>query len=504
MLNRTTTQDENPEEGSNTDIGRMARDLNVLFKIAETINSFRDLDSLQVHLLQFIGEVIPADSGAILIIPRIDEEPSSVVTWQRDGVSQPQLNVRREVLIRSLAERSAAVADFSSASGETESVLCVPLVALQNVLGAIYLVASSGKRFPEDNVHLLTSVGGIAAVALENVLTLESLRAENCRLREELTPAGYSIVGESKPIRHLTQLVEKVAQSDCTVLIHGESGTGKELVAVAIHRHSTRSEKPFVAINCAAIPETLLESELFGYEKGAFTGAVTNKKGKLEVARDGTVFLDEIGELAPALQAKLLRALQTKAFERLGATQPIRFDARVIAATNKRLELAVKKGELRADLFYRLNVVSIPVPPLRDRREDIPLLASYFATKYAQKCTNRVVKGISPEARSMLMAYSWPGNVRELENAIQHAVVMGSTEMLLPEDLPAALLEWHGSERSRGKYQDSINRLKRNLLTEALEEANGSYPEAARLLGIHPNYLHRLARSFELDMDGRT
>ncbi len=304
MLNKTATENEIPEEGSNTDVGRMARDLNVLFKIAETINSFRDLESLQVHLLQFIGEVIPADSGAILIIPRIDEEPSSVATWQRDGVSPLQLNVRREVLIRSLSERSAVVADFSSASGKSESVLCVPLVALQNVLGAIYLVASSGKRFPEDNVHLLRSVGGIAAVALENVLTLESLRAENCRLREELTPAGNSIVGESKSIRHLTQLVEKVAQSDCTVLIHGESGTGKELVAVAIHRHSERCEKPFVAINCAAIPETLLESELFGYEKGAFTGAVANKKGKLEVAKDGTVFLDEIGELAPTLQAK--------------------------------------------------------------------------------------------------------------------------------------------------------------------------------------------------------
>jgi Nif-specific regulatory protein len=478
----------------------MARDLNVLFKIAETINSFRDLDSLQVHLLQFIGEVIPADAGAIVIIPRIDEEPTSVVPWQRDGVSRPQVHLRREVLIRSLSERSAVVADFPSASGENESVLCVPLAALQNVLGAIYLVTSSAKRFPEDNVHLLTSVAGIAAVALENVLALESLRAENCRLREELAPTGYSIVGESKPIRQLTQLVEKVAQSDCTVLIHGESGTGKELVAVAIHRHSTRCEKPFVAINCAAIPETLLESELFGYEKGAFTGAVANKKGKLEVAKDGTVFLDEIGELAPTLQAKLLRALQNKTFERLGATQPIRFDARVIAATNKRLELAVKKGELRADLFYRLNVVSLAVPPLRERRDDIPLLASYFATKYAQKCTNRVVTGISPEARSVLLAYGWPGNVRELENAIQHAVVMGSTEMILPEDLPTALLEWHGSERSRGKYQDSLNRLKHNLLTEALAEAKGKYPEAARLLGIHPNYLHRLVRSFELDL----
>ena len=487
--------------GLNTDIGRMARDLNVLFKIAQTINSFRDLHSLQLHLLQFIAEVIPADWGAILMIPHIDDDPSSVVTWRRDGAPQAQPTLRQEIVIQAVSERRPLTADFPSVPGNGETVLCVPLVALQNVLGAIYLVAPDAMRFPEDNVNLVASVAGIAAVALENVLTLESLRTENRRLREELTPTGYSIVGDSKSIRHLIQLVEKVAQSDCTVLIHGESGTGKELVAVAIHRRSARCDKPFVAINCAAIPEALLESELFGYEKGAFTGAVAGKKGKLEVAKDGTVFLDEIGELAPALQAKLLRALQSKTFERLGATQPIRFDARVIAATNKRLELAVKKGELRADLFYRLNVVSLAVPPLRERREDVPLLASYFATKYAQNCTNRLLTGISPEARSILIAYNWPGNVRELENAIQHAVVMGSTEQILPEDLPAALLEWRGSERSRGKYHDSINHLKRNLLIEAMAEANGNYPEAARILGIHPNYLHRLARSFELDAD---
>jgi len=333
---------------------------------------------------------------------------------------------------------------------------------------------------------------------MENIFTLKSLCAENSRLREESTTPSNPIVGESRSVQHVIQLIHKVAQCDSTVLVHGESGTGKELVAVAIHRKSARCKKPFVAINCAAIPETLLESELFGYEKGAFTGAVASKRGKLEVAQDGTVFLDEIGELALTMQAKLLRALQMWEFERLGGTQPIKFRARVIAATNKNLELAVQKGELRRDLFYRLNVVSIAVPPLRERREDIALLASHFVAKYAHRCTTRLVTGISAEALGLMIAYNWPGNVRELENAIEHAVVIGSADLILPEDLPPALSEWQGSERRRGRYHDSINRLKRSLLVEAIEEANGSYPKAARLLGIHPNYLHRLARIFDL------
>ena len=490
---------EPPMKRLGTDVGRMARDLNALFKIAKTINSLRSLESFGSQLLQLIGEVIPADSGSILIIPHIDEEPSSIITWRREADKRSQPSIRREVVLRALWERSAVLADFSPASCGTERVLCVPLIALQNALGVIYLVnANPEEGFPEDNIHLLNSVAGIAAVTLENILIVESLRDENRRLREELTPE-YSIIGESKSIRHVRKLIQKVASGDSTVLVHGESGTGKELVAVAIHQNSARSEGPFVAINCAAIPEALLESELFGYEKGAFTSAVSSKRGKLEVAKAGTVFLDEIGELAPTMQAKLLRVLQTREFERLGGTQAIKFRARVIAATNKNLETAVKNGELRRDLFYRLNVVSIAVPPLRGHREDIPLLAIYFATKYAQRCTSRRFKGISPEARSMLMDYSWPGNVRELENAIEHAIVMGSTDVILPEDLPEALLECHSSPRSRAKYYDSINQLKRKLILDAIEEADSNYPEAAKFLGIHPNYLHRLVRNFDVE-----
>ncbi len=500
MLGILDVPDEAPTARFGTDVGRMARDLNVLFKIAKTINSIRSLESFQSELLQLIGEVIPADSGAILIIRQVDEEPNSVVRWQRKAVEPSQPRINRDFVLRALWERAAVVSDLSSSSGTTERVLCVPLIALQNVLGVIYLATSNVFRgFPEDNVHMLNSIAGVAAVALENILMLESLRDENRRLREELAPE-YLLVGESKPFRHLTGLIEKVAQGDSTVLVHGESGTGKELVAIAIHRNSARADGPFVAINCAAIPESLLESELFGYEKGAFTGAVGNKRGRFEIANGGTLFLDEIGELAPAMQAKLLRVLQTRQFERLGGTQSIKLGARIIAATNKDLATAMKKSEFRRDLFYRLNVVSIAVPPLLEHREDIPLLAIHFATKYIQKCTGRRFKGISPEARSMLMHYTWPGNVRELENAIEHAIVMGTSDVILPEDLPEALLEWH-SVRGEAKYYDSINQLKRKLILDALEEAEGRYPEAAKLLGIHPNYLHRLVRNFDVASD---
>jgi Nif-specific regulatory protein len=278
------------------------------------------------------------------------------------------------------------------------------------------------------------------------------------------------------------------------VLIRGESGTGKELVARAIHQRSPRAERPFLAINCAAIPEALLESELFGHERGAFTGAANTRKGKLEVVEDGTLFLDEIGEMAPLLQAKLLRVLQEKEFERLGGTRPLHFRARVVAATNRDLEAAIKAGEFRQDLYYRLNVVSVTVPPLRERREDIPLLALFFANKYAARC-KRPFTGVSAEARKLLLNYSWPGNIRELENAIEHAMVLGVTENLLPEDLPSAVLEGQAEPLEGSSYHAVVNRAKRELIVDALDKTQNRYPEAARMLGIHPKYLHRLARN---------
>jgi Nif-specific regulatory protein len=393
--------------------------------------------------------------------------------------------------------KRCAVFTVASASPlPDQHVLCVPLIAVENILGVIYLTApASSPPFGEDHVYFLTSVSRIAAVTLENLLKLDSLRAENQRLRAEV--GTDTLIGESRPMLKVTEFIGRVAKGDSTVLIRGESGTGKELVARAIHANSLRPGKPFVAINCAAIPETLLESELFGHEKGAFTGAATTKKGKFEAAEDGTLLLDEIGEMAPLLQAKLLRVLQQHEFERLGGTRLLPFNARVIAATNKNLEQSIKAGEFRQDLYYRLNVVSVALPPLREHREDIPLLAMHFANQFAAKC-KRGFKGISPEARSLLMHYSWPGNVRELENAIEHAIVLGLTDEILPEDLPEALLEEQSSEVTAALYHNTLNLTKKQLVVTAMDNAKGNHIEAARLLGIHPKYLHRLIKNLDL------
>src|SRR5271169_5072845 len=462
-----------------SDVGRMARDLNALVKISHTINSIRDPEALQQKLLECVFEVVPADFGAILVLDQPDEEPTSICTFERDGRESPPVSIRRELVQRALWERSVVVTDEPAGAKPAENVLCVPLVGVQRTIGVIYLTSCCGpeRNFDDGHVNFLNSAAGIAAVTLENVLALESLKAENRRLRAELEPSD-SIVGDGKALRLLAGMISRVAQGESTVLIRGESGTGKELVARAIHSNSARADKPFVAINCAAIPDTLLESELFGHEKGSFTGAVATKKGKLEVAEDGTVLLDEIGELAPTMQAKLLRVLQQREFERVGGTRPIKLHARVLAATNKDLEGAIKSGEFRQDLFYRLNVVSVPVPPLRQHREDIPLLAIYFATKYAQKC-NRPFKGITPEARALLMNYDWPGNVREMENAIEHAIVLGASDEIRPEDLPEALLERPTSKSEGAKYHSAISDLKKRLIRDAVAEAKGSYTDAA-------------------------
>jgi transcriptional regulator with PAS, ATPase and Fis domain len=298
--------------------------------------------------------------------------------------------------------------------------------------------------------------------------------------------------------------VSKVATADSTVLIRGESGTGKELVARAIHRTSKRANRPFVAINCAALTESLLESELFGHERGAFTGAIAQKKGKIEIADTGTLFLDEIGELALTLQAKLLRVLQEREFERVGGTHPIKVNIRLIAATNRNVEEAMKEGSFRKDLYFRLNVVSVTMPALRERREDVPLLATYFVQKYSRQA-NRPVSGISPEAHILLKHYDWPGNVRELENALERAVVLGSSDHIRPEDLPEALVERNEpSEEGILRYHDAVNSVKRQLIIKAVEQAGGNFTEAAKLLDLHPNYLHRLVRNMDLRKDLRS
>ena len=385
---------------------RIARDLGALLKISTTINSIGGLDPLHHRLLELIFEVIPADRGAILTTEEEGQDYSSFCCRDKVGAPDQPVRVSRTIIDRVREEETALLSnritqsevfeDASSLAGSgAESVLCVPLTAQEKFLGFIYLETSNPVApFDEDHLHLLTAVAGIAAVASQNARHMEWLKSENRRLQEDID-IEHNMIGESTPMRSVYQFIAKAAPTNSSVLIYGENGTGKELVAHALHRNSPRSQNSFVAINCATLTETLLESELFGHERGAFTGAVTQKKGKLEMANQGTVFLDEIGELAPTLQAKLLRVLQEREFERLGGTRPIKIDIRLIAATNKNLEEAIEDGTFRRDLYYRLNVVSLKVPPLRERREDIPSLAQYFTARFSKTC-NRPVAGNIP------------------------------------------------------------------------------------------------------------
>jgi len=316
------------------------------------------------------------------------------------------------------------------------------------------------------------------------------------RCRREVVNCS-EILGESVKLRELLELIERVAPTSSTVLIQGESGTGKELVARALHRHSPRADRPLVAINCAAITETLLESELFGHEKGAFTGAIARKKGKLEMAEGGTLFLDEISELVPGMQAKLLRALQEREFDPVGGTRSVKMNVRVIAATNRNLAEEVQAGRFRSDLFYRLNVVCLTTPSLRDRREDIPLLAQNFIAKVSEKY--RVPqKTLSADALTLLIQYDWPGNVRELENAIERSVVLGTSNEIGGEDLPAAVREPARGETIDAGFQGAVKENKKQLVLQAMEKANGYYVDAAKILGLHPNSLLRLIRTLGL------
>jgi Nif-specific regulatory protein len=369
---------------------------------------------------------------------------------------------------------------------------------LERTLGVIYLDTKEPDTvFDKDHLQLVSAISAITAVAMENARHFEWLVSENQRLIADFN-IEHNLIGESAPVREVLQFIAKVAPTDSSVLLSGESGTGKELAARAIHKNSKRAEKAFMGVNCAALAESLLESELFGHEKGSFTGALVQKKGRLEIADGGTVFLDEIGELSPALQVKLLRVLQEREFERVGGTRSIKVDIRLITATNKNLEEAVSQGTFRQDLYYRLNVVSLEMPPLRDRPDDIPLLANYFAAKYSEKCNRRVV-GISSEAQARLRNYDWPGNVRELENAIERAVVLGTTEQILLEDLPESVLESEPATMEPAtKYHDAVAQTKKQVILSAMQQMKGNYTEAAKLLGVHPNYLHRLIRNLNL------
>jgi transcriptional regulator with GAF, ATPase, and Fis domain len=467
---------------------RAVHDLRTLLRISTMLHSFRGLhdaqgapaaEVLRSHLSSLLLELIPAERAGVFV------SGSTTNGWAPS----------EEVYQRICRERVAVWVDDADGAGLAQ--LGAPLTVRDEVAAVIYIESSDPKRrFDEGHLQLITAVAGMAAGAWENATILGWLQQENERLQTELK-LEHDMLGASAKMRDLQRQIGKVAPSNSNVLILGESGTGKELVARALHRNSLRAGGPFVAINCAALADTLLESELFGHEKGAFTGAIAQKKGKLEMAEGGTVLLDEIGELSPILQAKLLRVLQEREMERVGGTKTIKLDIRLLAATNRDLEEAVKQGVFRQDLYYRLNVVVLKAPALRDRPEDTLPLAEHFAKKYAREC-GRKITGLAPAARAYLRGYSWPGNVRELENAIERAVVLGSADTILAEDLPEHIRESHPAEVSASLYEGAIEDAKRKVVVKAFEQANYDHEIAAKILGLHPNYLHKLIRTMDL------
>ncbi len=325
-------------------------------------------------------------------------------------------------------------------------------------------------------------------ILVAKTLRIHQLEEENIYLKERLNDRFdfSSIIGQSPANDKLFETMALVAPSEATVLIVGESGTGKELIANAIHQNSPRAQRPFIKVNCAALPETLLESELFGHEKGAFTGAAARKLGRFQLAHKSSILLDEIGEMSPTTQAKILRVLQEREFEPLGSTQTFKVDTRVMAATNKNLEEEIKKGQFREDLYYRINVVTVRVPPLRERHEDIPLLADFFLKRFAEK-NKRMLKGFTPRAVDLLMRYDWPGNVRELENVVERAVIMARGEMITPMEFPENLkkldleLKEPSLTLSAGR---SLKEVEKEMILRTLAETGGNRTHAANILGI--------------------
>jgi transcriptional regulator with GAF, ATPase, and Fis domain len=486
---------------------RTSRDLHALLRIANALQALRATGPLASRLLELVLETVPAERTALLLFDRTGEMETAYTLDRRGG--RDPFPISQTLVQRIKDGRTAILSNdvFHGAGWSTvesiqaariRSLIAVPLATPEGSLGLLYLdTRQEGVRFDESHLELLTAAGGIAAAALATIRHIEWLQEENRRIEGGLP---HEMVGESARMREVYRFLARVAPTDSTVLLLGESGTGKELAARALHHGSLRSGKPFVAINCAALSESLLESELFGYEKGAFTGALARKIGKLEVAHTGTVFLDEVGELPPPLQAKLLRALQEREIDRVGGTRPIRVDLRVVAATNRDLEKAMREGTFREDLYYRLNVISLTLPPLRERREDILLLAGHFAAASGHKVGRRIA-GFSPEARACLLRYEWPGNIRELANAVERAVVLGEGELIRPEDLPETVLEAApaaGGPVTVTPYHETLNRTKQRLIVDAVDQAGGNVTRAAEALGLHPNYLHRLISNLGL------
>jgi Nif-specific regulatory protein len=383
----------------------------------------------------------------------------------------------------------------------TQRILAVPMCIRDECVGVIEIINKrSGRDFDEEDRLWMEVFANQAALAIQNARNFEQVRNEITSLQDQIaTDRGYhTFIGSSRAIREKLSLVSRIAQTDSSVLILGESGVGKELFAEQIHLQSKRADKPLVRVNCAALPEPLLESELFGHVRGAYTDASNNRRGRFELADGGTIFLDEIGELPLSIQAKMLRVIQHRTFEKLGSSDPTTVDVRIIAATNRDIELAVEQGTFRNDLYYRLNVLPLHIPPLRQRQEDIPVLAQFFLQKVRRE-TKKAVRGFSDDGMEALLSYTWPGNVRELENAIERAVVVCSGEMITASDLSLqgsdTTSDANYAERS---LKDAVTLFKKHFIEGALRTRGWNQTETAKVLGIQRTYLSRLIKELDI------
>lgn len=477
--------------------------LQTLYQISKIITDSADLAGSLPLILGVMRQQLKMRRGMLTLYDRASEtifvhdsfglsdvEKARGAVLPGEGIIDKVVETGKTLIARS-RRGAKTVFDTERKSRAETAFICVPIVHAQKVLGAIAAERTYlNERLRTQDVEILTMIASMIAPAAELYLmeNLEKvqLERENRRLRNTLRQRFRpdNMIGASKSLQDVFDLVEKVAGTKATVLILGESGVGKELVANAIHFNSAAAEGPFIKSNCAALPEGLAESELFGHERGAFTGAVTMRKGNFEQANGGTIFLDEVGELSLPIQAKLLRVLQERTFERVGGSKPIKVDVRIIAATNRNLVEMVEKGLFREDLYYRLNVFPMTVPPLRERGSDVIALADHFVTTFAAE-TGKVVKRISTPAINMLMSYHWPGNVRELENIIERSVILCEDEVIHAYNLPPSLQSSKESGTAFGvSLESKLHSVEHEMIVEALKNSSGHIGEAARELGL--------------------
>ena len=499
---------------------RDARRLSTLLEISQALSGTLNLKSSMQRVLQILirhhgvvrGMVTLLREGELHVeaIEGFDDRARAISFKVGEGITGQVVQSGKPIVVPRISKepdflnRMPRRADLAR---HELSFICVPIIVQRTTAGTLAVdLKFKPERDYESSVKFFGIVSSMIAQALNVQRLVEEERRrlvdENTHLRQELRERYdfSNIIGTSGPTRQMYEQVAQVAQTNTTVLIRGESGTGKELIAHAIHYNSLRAKKPFVKVSCAALPDTLIESELFGYEKGAFTGANARKKGRFELAEGGTIFLDEIGDINASTQVKLLRVLQEREFERLGGTESVRVNVRVIAATNKDMEKAIADGTFREDLYYRLNVFTIFVPPLRDRKADLLLLADHFLEKFSRE-HGKVIKRISTPAIDMLMSYHWPGNVRELENALERSVLVCDGQVIHGHHLPPSLQTAEGSGTvTRVSLKDAVEGFERDLIQDALKTTRGNRAKAARLLDTTERILNYKVRNLGVDV----